>query len=159
MSSLQSQLDQLMADFERTTKAIEQTRRRLGESSYTKRSKNRMVSVTVDSKGDLTGLKFHNTAYRNMAPAELEQALLALITETRNAAHAEAQKSLSGFMPEQSAVLTSLCSGKELTMEQIFGELEQAFAWGKRNTSGSGPEDPPKADRDETTDGWTGTRA
>jgi DNA-binding protein YbaB len=155
MSSLQDQIDQLMADFDRTTKAIDSMSKELNAASHTKRSKNRMVSVTVDSKGGITDLTFHTTAYRTMAQAELSQLLLSVIEEARAGAQAAAEKSMKGFMPESSSLMTSMSEGKPLTMEQVFGELEQAFAWGNKHApQAEGAQSPVEPGEH----GWTGER-
>jgi DNA-binding protein YbaB len=154
MSSLQDQLDQLMSEFNETTKALNKAGTRLRSSTHSKRSKNRMVSVTVDSKGDITKLDFHTTAYRRMAPAELGEVLLSVIKEARSEAQAEVQKALGGFMP--TTILTDMVNGEPPTVESMFGELEKAFAWGRKHQA---PE--PSAEKKEpaeTEDGWTGER-
>lgn len=159
MSSLQNQIDQLMAEFDRTSKAIDSVTKKLDATSHTKRSKNRMASVTVDSKGELTDLTFHTTAYRTMAQAELAQLLLSLVKEARAAAQAEVEKSMKGFMPESSGMLTSVTEGKPVTAEQVFADLEQAFAWGKKHTPTFEAAPPkPAAGAGRGEEGWTGER-
>ncbi len=46
-------------------------------------AKNRLVAATVNARGELVGLKFHTEGYRDMAPAELANAILDVVTRAR----------------------------------------------------------------------------
>ncbi|MEV4629538.1 YbaB/EbfC family nucleoid-associated protein [Micromonospora sp. NPDC049523] len=79
------------AGFEAALETLAEERKRLGRMhermahGTTITSKDRMLSVTINGRGEILKLTFANTRYRQMAPAELAS----LITETIAAARAE----------------------------------------------------------------------
>lgn len=85
------------AGFEAALQTLAEERDRLGRmhermaQGTTTTSKDRMLSVAVNARGEILKLTFHNTRYRQMAPAELA----ALVTETIAAARAESLTQLT----------------------------------------------------------------
>lgn len=70
--------------------------RELANSTVSKRSKDRALTVEIGAGNALKEIKFHGTAYRTMAPAELS----ALLIETINAAQREfATKMRDALLP------------------------------------------------------------
>ncbi|GAA4532631.1 YbaB/EbfC family nucleoid-associated protein [Amycolatopsis samaneae] len=80
---LQEQLNQAIAELTEQQKAIEDCQRHLAGQSTSARSKDRMVSATVDAQGGLSKLEFHDTRYRSMAPAELADVVTRVIEQAR----------------------------------------------------------------------------
>ncbi|MEU1586886.1 YbaB/EbfC family nucleoid-associated protein [Micromonospora sp. NPDC005710] len=85
------------AGFEAALQTLAEERQRLGRmhermaQGTTTTSKDRMLSVVVNGRGEILKLTFHNTRYRQMAPAELAS----LVTETIAAARVESLSQLA----------------------------------------------------------------
>jgi hypothetical protein len=73
-----------LADLERT----------MAEETTTVRAKGRQLSMTFDGRGELTGVTFHGTRYRSIAPAELAHVLVETFREGR----AQSMAKLNSFM-------------------------------------------------------------
>ncbi|MET8281672.1 YbaB/EbfC family nucleoid-associated protein [Micromonospora sp. NPDC005174] len=90
------------AGFEAALQTLAEERERLGRmhermaEGTTTTSKDRMLSVAVNARGEILKLTFHNTRYRQMAPAELA----ALVTETIAAARVESLTQLTDVAGE-----------------------------------------------------------
>ncbi|MFD9887838.1 YbaB/EbfC family nucleoid-associated protein [Amycolatopsis sp. NPDC059027] len=80
---LQEQLNQAIAELTEQQKAIEECQQHLTGQSASVRSKDRMLSATVDAQGGLSKLEFHDTRYRSMAPAELADVVTKVVAEAR----------------------------------------------------------------------------
>jgi DNA-binding protein YbaB len=63
-------------------------------------SKDRVVTVTVDSQGRLVDLKLAGTRYRKLAPAELTASIVATVREAQDDAARAAASALSGLLPD-----------------------------------------------------------
>ncbi|WP_233571046.1 YbaB/EbfC family nucleoid-associated protein [Nocardiopsis sp. Huas11] len=63
-------------------------------------AKNRLVGAKVNGKGELVELKFHTQNYREMAPAELADAVLDVITRARDKMADRVAELYKPFMPE-----------------------------------------------------------
>jgi DNA-binding protein YbaB len=96
---LQAQIDRITAEMEETRANLTQAQERVAKISRTERSKNRAASVTVDAHGRVTGIEFHGTKYRAMAPAELADLLVTTIRAATAAAHGEVQATMNGLLP------------------------------------------------------------
>ena len=84
-------------------------------------SKNRMVSVTVDSGGRLTELVFKGNRYRNLAPAELASVVKDTISRAQVAAEEAVRGAASGLLPGESGGFDGLF-GKGLGFDELFDE-------------------------------------
>ncbi len=83
----EQQIAELVNQMEKATANFGATQEKVEQSTGSARSKNRLVSASVDARGKLTALTFHSSAYRSMAQAELA----ALVMETVREAQAEAE--------------------------------------------------------------------
>ena len=63
-------------------------------------AKNRLVGAKVNGKGELVELKFHTQGYRDMAPAELADAVLDVITRAREKMSDRVAELYKPLMPE-----------------------------------------------------------
>ncbi|WP_410813459.1 YbaB/EbfC family nucleoid-associated protein [Micromonospora sp. 067-2] len=85
------------AGFEAALQTLAEERERLGRMhermarGTTTTSKDRLLSVVMNGRGEILKLTFNNTRYRQMAPAELA----ALVTETIAAARVESLNQLA----------------------------------------------------------------
>ena len=84
-------------------------------------SKNRMVSVTVDSAGRLTDLALKGNRYRNLAPAELASVIKETITRAQVAAEQAVRQAASGLLPGENRGFDNLF-GKGLSFDELFDE-------------------------------------
>jgi len=110
-------IKELMAEFEKTKRDIAKAQKGMTEVSATARSKSRMLSVTVNGRGDVTDLKFHSQSWRNMAPGELSKVILQTIKDARAKSHKEMWSAMQEFAPP----------GVDLSTA-ISGELDWAAA-------------------------------
>ena len=93
----------------------------VAEASTTVRSKDRMISATFDGRGELTELKFHNTRYREMAPAELANAIVKTLADGRGKALA-GMAELNGAPKIPGVDFAELASGKA-DLDKVMGAL------------------------------------
>ncbi|WP_231494141.1 YbaB/EbfC family nucleoid-associated protein [Nocardiopsis sp. CNT312] len=63
-------------------------------------AKNRLVGAKVNGKGELVELKFHNQNYRDMAPAELADAIVDVINQARDRMSDRVAELYKPLMPE-----------------------------------------------------------
>jgi DNA-binding protein YbaB len=84
---LQDRLESALESFRAQQEKIRAFQERMADRTTTVTSKNRMVVVTVDATGLLTGLEFKGNRYRTLPPAELG----ALVVETVASAQQEAR--------------------------------------------------------------------
>jgi RNA polymerase sigma-70 factor (ECF subfamily) len=90
------------------------------EQRTTVLSKNRMVSVTVDSSGKLVDLSFKGNRYRNLAPAELASMIKETISRAQYEAHEQVQAA-AGLMPAHAPGFDGLF-GKGLDIDAMFDQ-------------------------------------
>jgi hypothetical protein len=108
-----------LADLERT----------MAEETTTVRAKGRQLSMTFDGRGELTGVTFHGTRYRSIAPAELAHVLVETFREGR----AQSMAKLNSFMGSSmlpNVDFTQLASGKTSAkdiFDQLFSPLLNEF--------------------------------
>jgi hypothetical protein len=82
------------AAFEAEQERLSDLGRAMAEESTTVWAKGRQLSMTFDGRGELTGITFHGTKFRQMAPAELAHTLVQTMREGREQALAK----LNSFM-------------------------------------------------------------
>jgi DNA-binding protein YbaB len=128
--------DDTMAELFRTQERLRAVRGRLREQPTKVTSKDGMVTVLLDDRGEITSIAFNTAKFRKMAPAELGAALVEVIGRAR----AEGRNRLLGaykpFLPD-GMDLEKIMSGK-LDMEsmltsakrrgeQIMADVQQDF--------------------------------
>jgi DNA-binding protein YbaB len=95
----QDTLNELMAEYDKARDDLTKMQKTVQATSGKARSKNRMLSVEVDGRGDITELKFHNQTWRTMAPGELCKLIVQTIKEAQENARKEAYSSMSSLLP------------------------------------------------------------
>jgi len=103
-------LEQIMNEFAESKKTITDLHRSTVAETVTATSKNRAISVTVDGRGEVVGMKFHNRAYRTMAPAQLAALLIETISEARHAHQEAVGQALAAILPASVPVMDLLRS-------------------------------------------------
>jgi DNA-binding protein YbaB len=96
---LQNQLEQAYTELERGRAAIEAIHRDLATAETERTSRNRALTITVDSRGAVTRIKFNNNTYRTMAGAELAQLLVDTIALAREEAVARTAERFRSVLP------------------------------------------------------------
>ncbi|MDG4809462.1 YbaB/EbfC family nucleoid-associated protein [Micromonospora sp. WMMD1120] len=118
------------AGFEAALQTLAEERERLGRlhermaQGTTTTSKDRMLSVAMNGRGEILKLTFHNTRYRQMAPAELAS----LITETIAAARVESLNQLADVAGGEVLPGISLqdLAGGEVDLERMVSSFLNA---------------------------------
>lgn len=90
-ASLAEAAENAMRAFEGQQRKLTDLQQRMEEDSTSVRAKDRSLSLTFDGRGELTGMKFHGTKFRSMAPAELAH----LIVETVRAGRTQYLEKMS----------------------------------------------------------------
>jgi DNA-binding protein YbaB len=120
-SPFQEQLDQAMAALREQQAKIQRAQEELRQASFSVRSKDRMVTATVDAQGELRDLKFHSDQYRSMASAELSKVLVEVVTAARRQAQAKVADTLHPFAGVGAKLRESMTGGSEF--EELFAPL------------------------------------
>jgi DNA-binding protein YbaB len=97
---LASQLEEMLNEYQKARTSMQEVQERMRTATVTVKSDNKMVSVSVDARGELTDLTFHTRAYRTMAPAELSKVLLATVTKARAAVMDQLREVMAPVMPK-----------------------------------------------------------
>jgi DNA-binding protein YbaB len=132
-SSVDQAAEAALAAMEAEQRKLRDMEQKIAEETTTVRSKDRSLSMTFDGRGELTGLKFHDTAYRSMAPAQLANT----IVETLNTGRAQCMEKLNGLVGGEvmpGVDFMGLASGKTSASE-IFDSL-MAPIWDEAVDSG-----------------------
>ncbi len=117
-ASLEQQIEESIAELRATRLAVDEARRLAAEARVTEKSKNRMISVTVGSRGDLQALNFHGETYRSLAPAELAKLIVDTVDRARTKCQQNAMKSIEALMPDNVRGLGS--GGRELNFDDMI---------------------------------------
>ncbi|MFE5027886.1 YbaB/EbfC family nucleoid-associated protein [Streptomyces sp. NPDC056656] len=136
-----SRFQQVLDELRQAQSALEETEKRMSTATYTGRSKDRSVEVTVGAQGQLTRVKLLADKYKSMTPDQIGQAVVEAAQRSR--AHM-AESVMGAFKPltEQTAALRG--EGGEggeggLDWGRVFGPFEQAIAEGGTTRSKSKP--------------------
>jgi DNA-binding protein YbaB len=89
-----NRVEQALAELAEQRDRIAEVQEKVGKTTTVRHSKDRILSVTVDGRGDLRKVAFDGTRYRRLAPAELAK----LIIDTVNDARSEAMRKVGGMM-------------------------------------------------------------
>lgn len=81
----EERIAKMTAEVEQLEQAVASTQAQLERASYTARSADRAVQVTVGGRGELTAVEFLDGKYRTMAAAQLSAAVLEATTAARAA--------------------------------------------------------------------------
>jgi DNA-binding protein YbaB len=88
-----------MAELTRTQERLTALRDTMAAKPYKATSKDGMVTVTLDQRGDIKDIKFNTAKFRRMAPAELSAALVEVLNKARAEGRAELLKAYKPFLP------------------------------------------------------------
>jgi DNA-binding protein YbaB len=128
--SADSPFQKAIDELQEAVSALEEADKRLSAASYTGRSKDRTVEVTVGAQGEMTRVKFVGEKHRSLSGAELGAAVLEAAQRAR--AHM-AEAMLSTFRPlteQTEAIRRGRSSTMGVNWDRIFGQFEEAVATG-----------------------------
>ncbi|WP_035839346.1 YbaB/EbfC family nucleoid-associated protein [Kitasatospora azatica] len=109
--SAEQRLNEILAEYRRKRDGVLQMQRQLSSTAATVKSRDRMISVTVDALGTVTALKFESKDYQSMEPAELAALVLDTMQKARDKVRADAKQIMDPFLPRGTA-FEDLSSGK-----------------------------------------------
>jgi DNA-binding protein YbaB len=120
-------LDGALAGLAEERRRIKELQETVAETSTVVHSKDRMLSVTFNGRGELDKLTFSGTRYRRVAPTELAK----VITETLAAGRNQAMEKLGGMMGSEvlpGVKFEDMATGNVDVNEVIDGFLGAALA-------------------------------
>ncbi|MEU8527077.1 YbaB/EbfC family nucleoid-associated protein [Streptomyces sp. NPDC048629] len=92
----EARLQEILGSFEKTRDSVLAMQKKMQEASQTYRSPDKVMSVTVDARGQLTDVTFHNTKYKQMSAKELGKLVLQTVSQAHLALQSE---SLAALQP------------------------------------------------------------
>ncbi|MEV5541679.1 YbaB/EbfC family nucleoid-associated protein [Saccharopolyspora shandongensis] len=98
--SFQDKLEQILAEYQRNRENLDSVQARMAEASSTATAPRNIVSATVDIHGQVTAVAFPTNAYKNMAPAELANAVRDTVRKAQQMAREEMVGLMEPMMPE-----------------------------------------------------------
>ncbi|MFG2115610.1 YbaB/EbfC family nucleoid-associated protein [Streptomyces sp. NPDC048718] len=117
--SIGDRLAEALADLEAVTAGVAAAEAELRQASYTVRSRDRAVEVTVGSQGQLTGLRFLDGRHRTMTAAELASSVLGAAAEARDAMSRHVMRTMTPFTSARPGLPGM--KGLDLDWADIFG--------------------------------------
>ncbi|MDQ0765443.1 YbaB/EbfC family nucleoid-associated protein [Streptomyces canus] len=122
-ASIEERLAQAMAELEATQEAVAKAETELRDASFTVRSRDRAVEVTVGHQGELTALRFLEGKYRNMSAGELAGSVLEAAERARTQMSRHVMETFQPFT-QPSATAPEL-TGVDIDWAAIFGPSVQ----------------------------------
>jgi DNA-binding protein YbaB len=111
-------LAEATAELRRQQERLQALGSRLEEVKTKVMSKDGMITVTLDGRGDIATIAFNTAKYRRMAPAELGAALVQVLGQARTEAREQIMTAYRPFIPSGLG-MDDLLSGK--------GDLKRMF--------------------------------
>jgi DNA-binding protein YbaB len=106
-------LDEAVAELRRQQARLTAARESLQDVKNKVTSKDGMVTVTLDARGEISGIAFNTQKFRRMAPAELGAALVEVIGRARAQARERVADAYKSFIPPNLGLgLEDLIAGK-----------------------------------------------
>ena len=106
-------LDEAIAELRREQERLKSARASLQEVKRKVTSKDGMITVTLDGRGEISAIAFNTQKFRRMAPAELGAALVEVIGRARSEAREQVMNAYRSFIPQGLGLgLDDLVAGK-----------------------------------------------
>jgi DNA-binding protein YbaB len=96
MSYLDDEMERVMREHENSMRDLGKMQQEMADLSVEMTSANGTITVTMDARGGVTGLRLHGDRHRQLPGTELSAQIMAAIT----AARAEVEKKVTALMPE-----------------------------------------------------------
>jgi len=136
-AAFENQIEKAQAELDRTREALGALQKNLAGSSYSVTDKNRTLTVTADSAGEVTEVKFLNRAYRTMAQAELGSLLVETIRAARAKAVSDLAEKFSGVLPAAAPIMQMVDGGLDVDefLDASLAQLTDMLAFGDAGAS------------------------
>lgn len=92
-------LDEAIAELRKEQERLKSVRDGLQEVKSKVTSKDGMITVTLDGRGEISAIAFNTQKFRRMAPAELGAALVEVIGRARSEAREQVLDAYRSFIP------------------------------------------------------------
>jgi hypothetical protein len=123
--SVDEATDAALAALDREHRKLLDVTTAINEASTTVKSKDRSISMDFDGRGEITGITFHGSKYRSMAPAELSHVLLETIRAGRDECMQKMAAAMGGeLLPGIN--FADMAAGK-VDAEEVFQKLVSPF--------------------------------
>jgi DNA-binding protein YbaB len=117
-------IQEAAAQLDRSQERLGKLRDKLAKVSTKVMSADRMVTVELDSMGELSAIRFNTQKFRRMAPAELSTVLLATITKARAQSREKILGAFRSLRPSAGAGLDEVFAGKP-DIDKMFDNARQ----------------------------------
>ncbi|WP_072489028.1 YbaB/EbfC family nucleoid-associated protein (plasmid) [Streptomyces atratus] len=124
-----------MAELEATQEGVARAEAELRDASFTARSRDRAVEVTVNHQGELTALRFLDGKYRTMSAGELAASVLESAERARTQMSRHVVEMFEPFTRSSTAVPE--LSGVDINWADVFGPAVLKTHDGPGSKSGS----------------------
>ncbi|SDP42028.1 YbaB/EbfC family nucleoid-associated protein [Lentzea jiangxiensis] len=98
-SSLEDQFEKTLADYRQKRAGLKDLRARMAEMSSTATAPRNVVTATVDTHGQITGVSFPSSAYKNMTPTELANIVCDTVRKAQTMAREQLAEMMEPMMP------------------------------------------------------------
>jgi DNA-binding protein YbaB len=92
-------LEEATAELRRQQERLQGVRSQLRDAKSKLTSKDGMITVTLDGRGDISSIAFNTAKFRRIAPAELGSALVEVIGRARQQAREQVAEAYRSFIP------------------------------------------------------------
>lgn len=123
MTSPQQAMGEIFAEMNRMQEDLAAFRKLVDTMSASATSPKRVLTVTVNHKGELTKVKFNNDGYRDMAPSELSTAVQETVNRARGLVAAKVQDAMGSLTGPGGVTFEEVRSGTTDLMKMVPAEL------------------------------------
>ncbi|MEU3650076.1 YbaB/EbfC family nucleoid-associated protein [Lentzea sp. NPDC034063] len=122
-SPLQDQLEEALAEYRKQRAGLKALQERMSELSSTATAPRNVVSVTVDTHGQVTGVGFPTGAFKNMTPTELANIVCDTARKAQAMAREKTAELVESMMPAGSS-MRGMEPGK-FDVDRLFPETPE----------------------------------
>jgi len=101
---------------------IKEIRKELDGVTFKATSKDRMITVTVDTKGEVASIVFNTAKFRRMAPAELGAILAETIRQARAESRDKVLDAYQSLIPSGMGLADAFSGKGSLDLDKIFDD-------------------------------------
>jgi DNA-binding protein YbaB len=99
-AALRARLDELLGEYDRVRKNLTSAQSRMQSMTGTAETSDHAIKVTVDFRGNLTGLELAPRAYSRYSPTLLAEQILRLVKEASEQVTTEMAEVMAPFLPK-----------------------------------------------------------
>ena len=98
-TEIEQRLQRALSGYRRKREQFLAAQKKLRSASATSTSRDRLVTVTVDIRGNVTALKFNSTGYATMDEADLAELIMTTMTKARAKVKGQARQVVEPLLP------------------------------------------------------------